>query len=1637
MPKINPVIIIPENIADEISSYNDDNPRKKAFDKFLEQLKSSQLSNGANLEQLMGKQVLSVRLEGKARLLITPHKVKGKFAWVLLETLWEHEYDKARFLKKGILSTYLQKHKEKIDALILETTEGEDVVLTDTTDVDTAVDDEAIDVELIEACIYNKCVISPTTTQNECLIELTKKLKGEQLGALVAGAPGTGKTLLAYQLIEKLIEDDPAAKICYVADSAHLRKMLQTQWQQSPTYDESLKDAVEFYDYIALMYATNPDRTSELEAVDDEDLKSFFEDKQKKLKRRAATTRITSINFEQFRQECDVMASLETLELYHAMGSSHTLFPGEDNAALREQLWETYQAYNTKLTASHQYHPKLKLIESPPDNPFARHIIIVDEACDLSRVELRNLIQLGVKIIFLGDNNQDLTHTSHTIEFLSQEIADSFPNPHHYITSLDASFRCSINITEVASTLLTLKRKVTAHGSALVNTELKSAIDSTGNVEHISNRNSDRFAALTSSANTAIICHAKDQDMIRKKLGTDLVFTVEEIKGLGFQTVILWELISTKQAIRLNELFDKGKVQRDDISADDKQLITALNNIYTALTRAEIQIILMQSGSHPAITALINRMTQDGKLTHAIDETSNTPSTIEEWLDMADKLYREIGLNDQSNDIYERQTKNIIAIDGIEQANDIYRRQVNILNEIGQEEAATAIEEAYGVAEEIIDYTDAEAKLTPPSSPKPQLIGDPEEKSTAPPIEPLCIKAGAIEEAEDTGRKARATAIEARIENYQLQFTTGTSTGRNKRSGKKRGTKKKPSKTNVTFNRQLGQTQIDAIISCKIDEEIRNITAQHLAALLCATQDPTIPNGKFDELILKVLTINPSISDSLAREIQTLLHKVDINVTVLLNMLKTKQPFFYIHGISAIAELAKTNDIVSLWLGVTLKTKDAGPIAQLPDILQDHKSFARWIAPAETNPAILNAILQGLDQDICINIINTEPSNFVKLIEIAEHHHGFTRILLKQTSKLHSAFFHALTDPVCALPTIELLKQNKDDIPDNILVTLFTAGPDRKLNIDKCCPATLEGLNELAIIKPSICTSLINFPRERGATFERLLLAVTTYSKQGSPLLIAMAKHNKEVLEAMIPALSFKDERDLTPLHQLAIFHPKLFMTAIRLAETCTEDPELSRMLTTWTKNEEYLITPLASLLHSSKPTMREFIALAEEKPALYKALIHTFKLNSANDLIYTATINTKDKDNDFSCLIDFFNFANSHDDFRSHLTTQFINAFNVVQRKKDRTDSLCRIINNFFELFLPFLEFSTKDKEMQKIFNDVLITLYDDNKSTLLHVSANKEDPQYFTSLFEQAKHFPTLYITMLEGMILKVFDNRTPLFMLVQFQPALFYDFIDYTLTHRSVDEQSILMKAMLIMADKDWTVLQQCIYQGQTKLFELAEKQPILMQFITDSLPHQDRNCYWTNIHMIAYYLPNYIEKLVEFCDESPKGPDRLLDALPISTQKIKGKPAVESGLQMIAERAGKLPLTCIINFIIKNIRSTDGERREKSIKLLANFIQGTYNNGNTGLHYILYANLRRELYNTVVEIATTEPTLQLALDAAIDVKNTAGTSPKQLMQAYTDHCRLFQLKVLPELIHVIAEGKEATPQKTDPIASSRAT
>ncbi|MDF1794992.1 MAG: DUF2075 domain-containing protein [Coxiellaceae bacterium] len=656
-----PIIVMSNRVKEILATQDFINNNMTSYLRRIQSIRKSEISHGANLERV--GRVLSLRIGKKGRLLATKKTIKGQLVWVLLELLPNHEYQKAYYLKPGMKERLLEDNEDRIMALAAS---GD---YSNVLDIDNKKKEAAqlagaggpTDFEAPEEVIeYNNQLIHLTDKQDECLFKINTGLTNDAFLGLVAGAPGSGKTLLAKEILQQVTETDSATENAfYVAESANLRREMATQC-------ESLKPGkINYFNYEQMLRHARVD-IDHMTAVDDSDLVAFFsliQDEANRLVKikttddttidRETEALLATMSFAQFRQECIVISGIKKsddggLIEYQTMGGNHSLFHG--NARLQRRLWIYFQQYNTKLTEANQYHPQLSrfTVDKMAGNP----IIVVDEALDLTRVQLQTLAAMGVRIIFVGDHNQDLENTSHSMEYLRNFIATSGV-ANTYIGKLNQTYRCSTNIVAIANALLDIKKTITSHGSKLVDIAVDSAIETNGLVAVTSTKTSDlaTIRRLCNTTDTAVICPAAKKAAVSEELSTALTFTIAEIKGLGYKRIILRDLISKHTAQRLLTLHKSGKKKRGDITAEDKTLITDLNNLFTAISRAEVELVFMTSDKHPAIHQLIDLLI-DGIDKTPIDELGIDTSdpTIADWIAEAQRL-QSAGNTKQAKDI--------------------------------------------------------------------------------------------------------------------------------------------------------------------------------------------------------------------------------------------------------------------------------------------------------------------------------------------------------------------------------------------------------------------------------------------------------------------------------------------------------------------------------------------------------------------------------------------------------------------------------------------------------------------------------------------------------------------------------------------------------------------------------------------------------------------------------------------------------------------------------------------------------------------------------------------------------------------------------------------------------------------------
>ncbi len=314
---------------------------------------------------------------------------------------------------------------------------------------------------------------------------------------------------------------------------------------------------------------------------------------------------------------------------YLALGPRQSIFA----AAEREALHALFGRYRAWLNEAGLYDPNLvaqewlALVEPRYD------FLVVDEVQDLTNAELtlalRTLRKPG-QFLLCGDANQ-IVHPNFfswarvRSLFFRPDANDELPAEARRLSVLASNYRNARAVTRAANRLLEVKHA--RFGS--IDRESDTLIRPVGDEEGLVATLPDEPAVVREldekirrSARVAVIVlRDEEKDEARRRFHTPLVFSVHEAKGLEYDTVILYGLVSSERAtyaelahgVRAEDLgrdeLRYGRARdKDDRSLEIYKFF--VNALYVALTRAIRNVYLVESDPRHPLLGLIGARTQ-------------------------------------------------------------------------------------------------------------------------------------------------------------------------------------------------------------------------------------------------------------------------------------------------------------------------------------------------------------------------------------------------------------------------------------------------------------------------------------------------------------------------------------------------------------------------------------------------------------------------------------------------------------------------------------------------------------------------------------------------------------------------------------------------------------------------------------------------------------------------------------------------------------------------------------------------------------------------------------------------------------------------------------------------------------------
>jgi len=345
---------------------------------------------------------------------------------------------------------------------------------------------------------------------------------------------------------------------------------------------------------------------------------------------------------------------------YLDLGVKQSLFLQEE----KERIYLLFSKYLEHIKKSNLIdvnilsYEYLNLVESNYD------YIVIDEVQDLTNIQIQLILKsLKTKTNFLlcGDSNQIV----HPNFFSWSKIKTLFYEEQttqgkDILFLLTTSYRNSQGIVDIANNTLKIKQQRFGSIDKESNYLVKSVAENKGRIFSF-NKKGTEIAKLNKSSmrstKYAIIVLKEDQKKeAQKYFQSPLVFSIHEAKGLEYDNIIIFNLVSSAyekfqeiaegisfEDLEKDLLYSRAKDKTDKSSESYKFYI---NSFYVAITRAINNLYIIEERTTSRFLELLDVY----KYSHTFDSEQDLSSSLEEWQKEASKLEKQ-GKYEQANKI--------------------------------------------------------------------------------------------------------------------------------------------------------------------------------------------------------------------------------------------------------------------------------------------------------------------------------------------------------------------------------------------------------------------------------------------------------------------------------------------------------------------------------------------------------------------------------------------------------------------------------------------------------------------------------------------------------------------------------------------------------------------------------------------------------------------------------------------------------------------------------------------------------------------------------------------------------------------------------------------------------------------------
>ena len=338
---------------------------------------------------------------------------------------------------------------------------------------------------------------------------------------------------------------------------------------------------------------------------------------------------------------------------------------------------------------------------------FLYDLVICDEIQDLSDIEIALLFRLtrtSGNIICAGDQKQIINPSGFRWEEVKRRFYErgmTVPD----VRYLNYNFRCVGDIVKLSNVLLKLKQRLVGISGYEQMEDWKFNGRPPLLFHGLSESRMLERIGATAAGSTILVRSSEEKKVLVRSLGTELIFTISEAKGLEFDTVLLWKFSGDPKVAGIWRKIADKHLLKDEHHALVRHEI---NLLYVASTRARNALIIYDGTTASPVWSLpeLQAHVFISSETESLDKMWQRVSTTGEWYGQGTYFFareRYVAAKECFRNAGETQWEEICDAHILLQENR-YREAGKVFNHHGKTlEAAKAYEAAgdYAVAREL------------------------------------------------------------------------------------------------------------------------------------------------------------------------------------------------------------------------------------------------------------------------------------------------------------------------------------------------------------------------------------------------------------------------------------------------------------------------------------------------------------------------------------------------------------------------------------------------------------------------------------------------------------------------------------------------------------------------------------------------------------------------------------------------------------------------------------------------------------------------------------------------------------------------------------------------------------------------